>query len=85
MRVERGRLAARLDTAEAAATGAGVAHKHDGGRGSGLVGAAPALANVGTPSLLAYGVKVETAQVGLDLGKFGVRAGAGDGRLEPFG
>ena len=83
--VERGRAAVSLDTAEAAAAGAGVAHEHDGGGGGRLVGAAPALADVGAAGLLADGVQVQAAQVGLDLPKVAVLAGRGDRGLEPLG
>lgn len=78
----RGR-AARLDAAEAAAAGARIAHEHDGGRGGALVGAAPALRDVGAARLLADRVQAEPAQVRLDL--LVVVVARGDGRLEPLG
>lgn len=83
MGIQGWRRAARLDAAEAAAAGAGVAHEHNGGRGGALVGAAPALGDVGAAGLLADGVQLEAAQVGLDL--LVVVVARGDGRLEPLG
>ena len=85
MRIQRRGSPTGLDTAKAAATRARVAHEHDGGGGRGLVGAAPALANVGTTRLLADGVQVEPPQVGFDLGEVGVRSRGGDGCFQPFG
>jgi len=56
--IQRRGGAARLYGAEAAASRAGVAHEHDGGRGGGFVVAAPAVADVGTSSFFADGVQV---------------------------
>lgn len=86
VRVQRGRAAARLDAAEAAGTRARVAHEHDGRRRRALAArAAPALAHVGAPRLLAHRVQLQSAQVGLDLGEVGIGPGRRDARLEEVG
>lgn len=77
--------AVRLDAAEAAPARAGVAHEHDGGGGGVLVVAAPALADVGAPGLLADGVQAQPPQVRLDLAEVGIGARRGDRGLEPLG
>lgn len=85
VRVQRRGLPIRLDAAEPAAASAGIAHQHDGRRSGSLVGPAPALADIGTPGLLAHGVQVQTSEVGLDLGEVAIRSRRRDRRLEPLG
>ncbi|TYZ62176.1 hypothetical protein PybrP1_009647 [[Pythium] brassicae (nom. inval.)] len=69
LRVERRRLLARLDRAEAAAARARVAHDHDRGRGHAVLAAAPALAD------LAPCVGCALSQLGLRFDAFGLRDG----------
>mmetsp|Transcript_23274 Transcript_23274/g.57784 ORF Transcript_23274/g.57784 Transcript_23274/m.57784 type:complete len:274 (+) Transcript_23274:244-1065(+) len=64
--VERRRGVGGFDAAEAAAAGAGVAHEHEGGGA-----AAPALADVGAPRLLADGGETQAARVGAEPGVLG--------------
>ena len=60
--VGRGRVAAGLDSTEAAAAGAGVAEEHDGGSGNAVSAAIPALADVGALRLLADCVELQPRQ-----------------------
>ena len=72
VRIEGRRGAGCLYGAEAAAACAGVAHKHDGSGGSGFVGAAPAVGDIGAAGLFAHGMQVEAAQVFFNLFVVGV-------------
>ena len=66
--VEGGRGSGCLDTAEPAASGAGVPHQHDRGGGRPLL-SPPALAYIGTPGLLTHCRELQTSQIRFQLGE----------------
>lgn len=80
MGIQRSGPATRLDTAEAATAGTGIAHEHDGSGSGGFVAAAPAVGDVGTAGFLADGVEVQAAQIFLEAL---VVLGVWDGGFQP--
>lgn len=82
VRIQRARCTVGLDAAEAASSGARVAHQHDGGGRGTLIGATPAFGYVGTSSFLTHGVQTKSSEVLLDA--LEVVVSGRDRRLEPL-